>query len=247
MYYGGDFAYQLEISGGTGEYYVVDSFYEEFINDKWVTVCQDRFFVEGNDWACGFSIGKGATKAKAGIIVTDKGTHMAEWDSGECYICKIPFDFDMNEINLFPGQIAYMHYSGEGDYLPDITSNNNCVNAFLGEGSIDEGTFECLLVIKAVAVGTADALIRDEQFNPIKTIRVNVAAPAISNALELPENLQKIESEAFARINALYIRIPDSVMEIADDAIPKNMTLIVNNGSSIIEWALKNGYKVITE
>ena len=71
--------------------------------------------------------------------------------------------------------------------------------------------------------------------------------------VDLPEDLLRIESEAFADLQGgSVIRIPANVEEIADDAFPpagseNPVVFIVTPGSYADTWANSNGYTVLPE
>lgn len=245
LYYSGSQEICLELSGGDGEYYSQLYVYQ-FINGEWETTKWPKELVNSDLMDVSTSVKEDASKVQFKIIITDSSQNSAEWNSGECFITKLGFDFNMDEINLVAGQAVYMKYSGVGS-IPFISSSDYGIVESSYNGSSDENGFVCELYIIARKGGTAYVTIKNDNFDLLARIKVNVFTSDNIEAFELPADLLKIESQAFAGTNAPYIRIPNGVIEIADDAIPKTSTLLVHEGSNIIEWAIDQGYQLIVE
>lgn len=69
-----------------------------------------------------------------------------------------------------------------------------------------------------------------------------------SSILTLPADLTRIEAEAFTGLPEVYgVRIPSTVVEIADDAFDNTIVIFAPAGSYATIWASDHGLKVVEE
>lgn len=146
--------------------------------------------------------------------------------------------------NLFDYAYLNLYYGSDGSYIRNgmanigINSQSVYINYQNGEWVFSE---------EASALMSSDGLMEQRlawlnayQPRPL-TLRVNpplsiydlMVSPYVMN---LPDNLQEIESQAFIGVNADRVIIPSSVQRIADDAFDKNVLLIFSD-SRLEEWA----------
>ena len=73
--------------------------------------------------------------------------------------------------------------------------------------------------------------------------------PELEAVLTLPANLTKIESEAFSGLTSVdAVRVPETVVEIADDAFEgSDIIIIAPEGSYVLQWAEDNDVLCIAE
>lgn len=68
-----------------------------------------------------------------------------------------------------------------------------------------------------------------------------------NKVITLPSSLTQIGSGVFINTDIQAIRIPSSVKNVATDAIPSNVVIILQEGASITQWFENNGYRVVIE
>ncbi len=78
-----------------------------------------------------------------------------------------------------------------------------------------------------------------------KSERILIHAGTTSGVLTLPEGTQKIEAEAFRNIKNVTVEIPESLTEVAEDAIDRSVTILATFRNSITEWFAAMGYRVV--
>ncbi len=94
-----------------------------------------------------------------------------------------------------------------------------------------------------------DAMVIEDLNDPLTEAALHPSWH-VETDVDLPEDLLRIESQAFADLEGgSAVRVPSNVEEIADDAFPSAdgenpVMFIVTRGSYAEEWAISHGYTV---
>ena len=100
-----------------------------------------------------------------------------------------------------------------------------------------------------VEVPTANEAGSKERTCEICGEKEEESIPALKAVLTLPANLTKIESEAFSGLTSVdAVRIPETVVEIADDAFDgSSVVIIAEPGGYIEEFCNEHGILFLAE
>ena len=104
-----------------------------------------------------------------------------------------------------------------------------------------------------VFIGWAvDPEAKEAQYQPgdnfADDVDITLYAIWTSSILTLPADLTRIEAEAFTGLPEVYgVRIPSTVVEIADDAFDNTIVIFAPAGSYATIWASDHGLKVVEE